>query len=257
MRYLFLVCAAAQAAAQCTKCVDGVVLGGFDVVNYFTSPGAAGVAGSTLFTSTLQNYTYHFSSAANKATFDASPSKYVPAWGGFCAWGIAREGCDNNPSPDCEPNWPWKVGFMGPPAGPDDGCAVVSGRLMCAINKDFLQKFQGLGAGGISDADTRWKLWYGGLDAGPINTGCYQGPSTHVCKDEGKPFPNRTGTCGGTCMVTSECGAGCECGPGPAPHGLCTPILECSGVCGQISDCSSGCACNKPPHSLYGNCSQL
>ena len=46
----------------------------------------------------------------------------------------------------------------------------------------------------VGDADARWTAWYGGLDKGPMNSGCFQGPTTHECKNDGKYFPNRTST---------------------------------------------------------------
>ena len=34
-------------------------------------------------------YTYLFSSGANKATFEQQPEKYLPAYGGYCAYGVS------------------------------------------------------------------------------------------------------------------------------------------------------------------------
>lgn len=35
-----------------------------------------------------QKVVYYFTSAEQKATFDKNPAKYLPAYGGFCAFGI-------------------------------------------------------------------------------------------------------------------------------------------------------------------------
>jgi hypothetical protein len=40
-------------------------------------------------TSNYKGATYLFSSKAHKSQFDANPSKYVPRFGGYCAYGVA------------------------------------------------------------------------------------------------------------------------------------------------------------------------
>jgi len=67
----------------------GVALRGYDPVSYQT--GAHPVMGSGAFTASHEGATYHFASAANRATFAADPARYAPAYGGFCAMGIAME----------------------------------------------------------------------------------------------------------------------------------------------------------------------
>jgi YHS domain-containing protein len=36
-------------------------------------------------------YKYLFSSEANKATFEKQPEKYLPAYGGYCAYGVSLD----------------------------------------------------------------------------------------------------------------------------------------------------------------------
>lgn len=67
----------------------GVALRGYDPVSYQT--GAHPVMGSGAFTAAHEGATYHFSSAANRDTFKADPARYAPAYGGFCAMGVAME----------------------------------------------------------------------------------------------------------------------------------------------------------------------
>lgn len=81
---------------------------------------------------------------------------------------------------------------MGPPCGPHDGWKIHAGRLYCTINAEYMTRFAGLGLQGIADADARWTTWYGGAASGPINTGCFPGPTLDVCVNTGRPFPNRT-----------------------------------------------------------------
>ena len=76
---------------------NGVILKGYDVVDYFTQDKA--VKGSPNYQTTHQGAIYYFSSAANLATFKKDPSKYVPQYGGFCANGV-RNGklADSDPT---------------------------------------------------------------------------------------------------------------------------------------------------------------
>lgn len=69
---------------------DGVLIDGYDVVAYFTE--GKPVMGKAEFQSRHEGATYWFSSAENKATFDADPKKYAPAFGGFCAYAVSRKG---------------------------------------------------------------------------------------------------------------------------------------------------------------------
>lgn len=65
----------------------GVMLRGYDAVAYQTEKKA--VPGSATFSAKHGNETYHFASAANRDTFNANPARYAPAYGGFCAMGVA------------------------------------------------------------------------------------------------------------------------------------------------------------------------
>jgi YHS domain-containing protein len=66
---------------------QGVILKGYDVVAYFKQ--RKPVQGNPAFESTYQGAMYLFASAANKADFDKDPARYVPQYGGFCAYGVA------------------------------------------------------------------------------------------------------------------------------------------------------------------------
>lgn len=68
---------------------DKLILRGYDAVSYHASNKA--VKGSSQFSASHNGATYHFSSAANRDTFRANPAKYEPAYGGFCAMGVALE----------------------------------------------------------------------------------------------------------------------------------------------------------------------
>lgn len=76
---------AANAFAGVQHSVTGV--GGYDLVSYHT--GAKPLPGNGNHLSEVDGVTYLFSSAANKKTFDADPDKYLPAFGGYCAYGVS------------------------------------------------------------------------------------------------------------------------------------------------------------------------
>lgn len=66
---------------------SGIALEGYCPVAYFAVDKA--VRGKPEFASTYEDVTYHLVSADAKKAFDASPEKYVPAFGGWCAFGMA------------------------------------------------------------------------------------------------------------------------------------------------------------------------
>jgi YHS domain-containing protein len=66
---------------------EEVMLLGHDPVAYFTV--GKPLRGDPAIKSSLPDRTYYFASAGNKALFDASPQKYEPQYGGFCASGAA------------------------------------------------------------------------------------------------------------------------------------------------------------------------
>jgi YHS domain-containing protein len=65
---------------------DRVMLKGADLVAYFTQ--GRYVQGSPQFKTVHEGITFRFSSAENKALFDAAPARYMPQYGGYCANGI-------------------------------------------------------------------------------------------------------------------------------------------------------------------------
>ncbi len=66
---------------------SGVALEGYCPVAYFAVDKA--IRGKAEFASTYDDVTYYFVSADAKDAFDATPKKYVPAFGGWCAFGMA------------------------------------------------------------------------------------------------------------------------------------------------------------------------
>lgn len=60
---------------------------GYDPVAFFTQNRA--VLGGPAHMAKHDGAAYRFASAANKAKFEADPSKYAPQFGGFCAYGVS------------------------------------------------------------------------------------------------------------------------------------------------------------------------
>ncbi len=63
-------------------------LDGFDPVEYFVS--ARAVRGSEELTAQWGGATWRFANRSNKDAFLADPRKYVPAYGGYCAYAMAN-----------------------------------------------------------------------------------------------------------------------------------------------------------------------
>jgi YHS domain-containing protein len=62
----------------------GVALEGYDPVSYFND--GKPVKGDPQVVGTFNGALYHFASQEHRATFEADPTKYAPAYGGFCGY---------------------------------------------------------------------------------------------------------------------------------------------------------------------------
>jgi len=76
---------------QCLK--NGVAIQGYDPVAYFVSNKA--IAGKSEINSEYKKAVYYFSSEENKTIFLKNPEKYIPQYGGYCAYGVS----ENHTSP--------------------------------------------------------------------------------------------------------------------------------------------------------------
>ena len=72
-------------AASYDNSVTGV--SGYDLVAYHTIGQATKGNGHNV--SVHDGVTYLFANASNKKAFDANPEKYLPAYGGWCAFGVS------------------------------------------------------------------------------------------------------------------------------------------------------------------------
>ncbi|QGX99227.1 YHS domain-containing protein [Roseovarius faecimaris] len=67
---------------------ESVAINGYDPVAYFTQ--GKPVKGNDTHKSSYNGATWHFSSAENKAAFDAAPADFAPQFGGYCAYAVSR-----------------------------------------------------------------------------------------------------------------------------------------------------------------------
>lgn len=75
--------------AQNYNTKKGFVAEGYDVVSYFNN---TAVKGNKSFVADYDGVQFLFSSKENLETFNKSPKKYVPAYGGYCAYAIGVKG---------------------------------------------------------------------------------------------------------------------------------------------------------------------
>ena len=118
---------------------QGVILKGFDVVAYFKE--RKPVKGSSAISSTYRGATYLFTSAVNKAEFEKDPVKYVPQFGGFCAYGVAS-------------------GVLADPEGPG-AFLVYKGKLYICGNQGALKDFKNDIDENIDKAERNWRQFNG------------------------------------------------------------------------------------------------
>ncbi len=94
--FLFILASFGFARAQATIDVkqytnheNGLALEGFDAVSYFSGNP---VEGKSTFSFTHLGIRYQFSNKKNLDTFKIDPEKYIPVYGGWCAYAMADSG---------------------------------------------------------------------------------------------------------------------------------------------------------------------
>jgi len=111
-----------------------VGVGGYDLVSYHSAEKPQRGNGNHVVTH--DGVAYLFASEANKETFAAAPDKYLPAFGGWCAYGIAVE-----------------KKFVGDP----DVWEIVDGRLYLNLDNKVQKKWREDIRGNIAKAVRNWK----------------------------------------------------------------------------------------------------
>ena len=169
-------------SAGCESCPDYItnfpcstigdrVLGGLDFVQYFVdfnlpdgtyNETQVGLQGYDNIYSVYQNFTYNFLTQQNKEVFETNPEKYIPQWGGYCAWGIAGEYC---------PQYPWSSDCLGP-SGNWAHWTIINEKLYFFLFSEAKEKFVNE-IDIIAAGDKRWSEWFGDNTIKPMSSACY------------------------------------------------------------------------------------
>ncbi|GJL55379.1 MAG: hypothetical protein NPIRA02_25110 [Nitrospirales bacterium] len=109
-------------------------ISGYDPVGYFTE--GKPMKGSGYHVAEFDGVTYAFVSEEHKDMFEGNPEKYVPAYGGYCAYGVA-------------------VGkkFVSDP----EAWKIVDGRLYLNLDQDIQSKWLKDIPGYIEQSEANWK----------------------------------------------------------------------------------------------------
>jgi YHS domain-containing protein len=115
---------------------EGVALKGYDPVAYFTV--GKPTLGMAQFSHRWQGATYQFASSEHLERFKAEPEKYLPQYGGYCAYALSI-----NRIADIDP----------------DRWAVVEGKLYLN-NNFFVHKLWSVSkSSNIEAANKNWAVW--------------------------------------------------------------------------------------------------
>lgn len=121
---------AQQAPVYSTK--EGAI-NGYDPVAYLTSGKA--IRGLKSFTFDWQGATWYFANATNLQAFRNTPARYVPEYGGYCAYGLSK-------------------GYKAPTD--PQAFTVVNGKLYLNYNKDVKTEWLKNYLDRIKIADQNW-----------------------------------------------------------------------------------------------------
>ena len=116
-----------------TGILSNVAVGGYDPVAYFTE--GQPVRGTSEHRIMHQGFEYRFASARNLAAFRANPARYLPQYGGYCAWAVSQGyTASGNPR-----NW-----------------RIVDGKLYLNYNDEIQRRWERDIPGFIRAADANW-----------------------------------------------------------------------------------------------------
>ena len=107
-------------------------------------------------------YTLHFASAKNMEQFMSSPARFLPKWGGFCAYGIVFENATSENGA-----WPWARDFLGPPGGAKEGWFFYDDELYFTFHGAMQVGWLENAAQNKAIGDARWASWFGTVSRNP------------------------------------------------------------------------------------------
>lgn len=112
---------------------SGIAIDGTDAVAYFTE--GKPVAGSEAHALDWNGSRWLFSSADNKAAFEADPEAYAPKYGGYCAYAMSK-------------------GYVAPTV--PEAWSIVDGKLYLNYSKQVRTLWSKDIPGHIASADANW-----------------------------------------------------------------------------------------------------
>ena len=127
---------------------DSLALNGFDPTEYFINNRASRGSGKYLYK--YQGIKYYFLNEKNKSLFIENPKKYLPEFGGYCAYGLGMEsgqGLNGNP--------PGKY-----PVNPET-FKIIDNKLYLFYNDygyNFLEVWESNEKANLERAKKRWKV---------------------------------------------------------------------------------------------------
>ncbi len=130
---ILLVCLGAAAQQNEIYVKDNAAINGYDAVAYFNV--GKPVKGSAEFSVAYKGATWLFATKVNADLFKASPEKFEPRYGGYCAFGCSR-GYKAKTNPDA-----W---------------TIVDGKLYLNYNTDVRDTWNKDQQGYIKKADSNW-----------------------------------------------------------------------------------------------------
>ena len=86
--FVALLLSTPLAAADLVNLSGKVGVSGYDPVAFFTD--ARPVKGNPAISATHKGATYHFATEEHRKLFQGSPERYLPQYGGYCAYGASR-----------------------------------------------------------------------------------------------------------------------------------------------------------------------
>jgi YHS domain-containing protein len=107
---------------------------GYDPVAFFTRN--APTLGSPEHAAVYDGATYYFASRDNQEAFEADPQRYVPAFGGYCAFGVSV-----GKKFDADPRY-W---------------TIADGRLYLNLNAEIAKQFARDVPGAVAKAQKNWR----------------------------------------------------------------------------------------------------
>jgi YHS domain-containing protein len=121
-------------AAEGVKPINGdVALHGYDAVAYFSE--GKPVKGLREFEHRWQGATWRFTSKTNRDAFAASPERYAPQYGGYCAYAVSQ-----GHTADIDP----------------EAFSIVGGRLYLNYSKSVKKKWDTNQPGYIQKGNSNW-----------------------------------------------------------------------------------------------------